>query len=274
MPADEKRRRDREVAEIAALADGSLPAARRAALERRIAASPRLQALLREQQAALAAVRARDERAPRRLRESIAASRAARPARARILRPRVAVAAAAVAAVAAVVVLALPDSDAGLPTLAQAASVAARPPSSAQPSAGAWGIEYPDLARVGGWRAVGSRTDRLGDRTARTVFYVKGERRIAYTILSAGAGPDRPRHAHLAAQRPAVVRLRGGWTRGRGLGSQRPHVRGLSERAGRPRPGPADHALTAARRAGRFVHGIGVAKLSRRRASGPGTGGW
>ena len=79
MPADEKRRRDREVAEIAALADGSLPAARRAALERRVAASPRLQALLREQQAALAAVRARDERAPQRLRESIAAGRAARP---------------------------------------------------------------------------------------------------------------------------------------------------------------------------------------------------
>ena len=186
MPADEKRRRDREVAEIAALADGSLPAARRAALERRVAASPRLQALLREQQAALAAVRARDERAPPRLRESIAASRAARPSRAHILRPRVAVGVAAVVAVAAVVVLALPDSDAGLPTLAQAASVAARPPSSAQPSAGAWGIEYPDLARAGGWRAVGSRTDRLGDRTARTVFYVKGSRRIAYTILSAG----------------------------------------------------------------------------------------
>src|SRR5207244_1635849 len=67
MPADEKRR-DRELAELAALADGSLPLERRKALEQRVAASPRLQALLREQREALEAVRALDQRAPRHLR--------------------------------------------------------------------------------------------------------------------------------------------------------------------------------------------------------------
>jgi hypothetical protein len=52
-PAEEKRRGDRELAELAALADGSLPTAARESLERRIAASPRLQRLLREQVAAV-----------------------------------------------------------------------------------------------------------------------------------------------------------------------------------------------------------------------------
>jgi hypothetical protein len=180
-PAEEERRGDRELAELAAFADGSLPPAKREALERRIAASPRLQMLLREQAAALDAVRGLEDRAPHRLRESVAA---ARRLPARRFRPRVALAGLGVAAgLALLTLLVLPDSDSTLPTLAQAASIAARPPTSAQPAVTAWGLEYPDLA---GWRAVGSRTDRIGGETARTVFYAKGGRRIAYTILSGG----------------------------------------------------------------------------------------
>jgi anti-sigma factor RsiW len=188
MPADEKRRGDRELAELAALADGSLPPARREALERRIAASPRLQSLLREQKAALAAVRALEDRAPESLRESIAAGRTPRS---RGLRPRVALGGLTVAgALAVLMLLVLPDSESTLPTLAQAASIAARPPTSAKPAVTAWGLEYPDLAGTAGWRAVGSRTDRIEGQTAKTVFYVNDRRnerqRIAYTILSGG----------------------------------------------------------------------------------------
>jgi len=195
MPmGDEERRGDPELAELTALADGSLPPARRRALEQRVAASPRLQALLREQQAALDAVRARDERAPQRLRETVERL----PRSRRLPAPRLAtgLAVAAVSA-AALVVLALPASEPTAPTLAAAAALGTRPPTAAEPSGRgdgrtltgprAWGLEYPDLSRGHGWRAAGSRTDRLGERAARTVFYAHDGRRIAYTILSTGS---------------------------------------------------------------------------------------
>jgi len=54
-------RRDEEHAELAALADGSLPAEQRAALEERVAASPELADLLAEQQRAVALARAAAE---------------------------------------------------------------------------------------------------------------------------------------------------------------------------------------------------------------------
>jgi hypothetical protein len=193
MPADEESRgrskgprRDPEPAELAALADGSLPPHRRAALEREVGASPRLQALLREQREALAAVRARDERAPQRLRASIEPTLARPRARRRRV---VAGAAVAAAAIAAIVLLALPGSEPATPTLAQAAALAAREPA---PTGTfhvekAWGLEFPDLEHAGGWKDAGSRIDRVGSRDARTVYYVKDGRRVAYTILSVGS---------------------------------------------------------------------------------------
>jgi hypothetical protein len=185
MPADETRK-ERELAELAALADGSLPAGRRADLEQRVAASPRLQALLCEQREALEAVRALDDRAPHRLRESIATTRA-RPGR----RPRAAAAAIALAVasgVATLVLIALPGSEPAAPTLAEAAALADRQPAlRALPSGEtAWGLAFPDLERRGGWKDAGARLDRVGGRDARTVYYVRSERRIAYTILSTG----------------------------------------------------------------------------------------
>ena len=47
---------EREVAELVALADGTLPADRRAEVEARVASSPELQELLERQRQALAAV--------------------------------------------------------------------------------------------------------------------------------------------------------------------------------------------------------------------------
>jgi anti-sigma factor RsiW len=61
---------ENELAELCALADGTLPAERRAAVEARVAASPELQALLDRQRSALAATRSlASEPAPESLRE-------------------------------------------------------------------------------------------------------------------------------------------------------------------------------------------------------------
>ena len=35
-----------------------------------------------------------------------------------------------------------------------------------------------------GWNAVGTRVDKVGGRTATTVFYAKGDKRVGYTIVS------------------------------------------------------------------------------------------
>jgi hypothetical protein len=90
-----------EVAELAALADGTLPPERRTALEARVAASPELADRLEEQRRAVALARgaATEVSAPAGLRARIEAER---PARRAASPRRVAVAAAAAAAVAAV----------------------------------------------------------------------------------------------------------------------------------------------------------------------------
>jgi hypothetical protein len=143
--------------------------------------------LLREQQEVLEAVRRLDQRAPDRLRQSIAGI-GEKPRRRR-LRRRVALGAAAAGGIAALVLLLLPASEPGTPTLAEAAAIASKSPTSAVPSGQmeAWGIDYPDLRAKHGWRMSGTRSDRLGERAARTVFYAKDGHRIAYTILAAGS---------------------------------------------------------------------------------------
>jgi anti-sigma-K factor RskA len=86
MPLRRRRRHkgSPELAELAALADGSLPADRRGALEEQVAASPALADRLAEQQRAVALAQsaATDLRAPDDLRTRIEARRNARPARA------------------------------------------------------------------------------------------------------------------------------------------------------------------------------------------------
>ena len=94
---------DREVAELAALADGSLAPESRVALEARVAESPELAGLLVEQQRAVALVRgaAAEVEAPAPLRARVEARR---PARRPSPRRVVVVAGAAAAAAAAVVI--------------------------------------------------------------------------------------------------------------------------------------------------------------------------
>src|SRR5437899_10616841 len=114
--------------DLAALADGSLAPARRARVERAVAASPELQAELRDQRYALQALRtAGAARAPTALRARVAlAAPSRRPAR-----RTGALAAAATAAAAAAIVLVLGGGTAQTPTVADAAVLGTRPATAA-----------------------------------------------------------------------------------------------------------------------------------------------
>jgi hypothetical protein len=196
---------EREMAELCALADGTLPSDRRAAVEARVASSPELQELVDRQRRAVTATRAlASEPAPASLREAVEARRQAlnrRRGPASRLVPRLAVAGALATALVAVLAVVLSGGPGG-PTVAEAARLAERPPSGpAPPSLGKSGtklaldvdgVVFPDLARAFGWRAVGLRRDSLGGRNAAVVYYAKGSRRIAYAIV---AGPGLPRPA-------------------------------------------------------------------------------
>jgi hypothetical protein len=193
--ADQTKPTASELADLSALADGTLDPARKADVEAHIAASPELSALCgRERRVvdALHQVRA-TERAPARLRAKIEASR---PSRGTTARRRFAYAGAAAAALAAVVlalVLALPSGTPGAPSVSDAAALAARGPAHAAPSPdpsmpaalqqNVDEVYFPNWNSRFGWDAVGSRTDELGGRTAITVYYKRNGAKIAYTIV-------------------------------------------------------------------------------------------
>jgi hypothetical protein len=193
---------ERDLADLAALADGTLPAERREAVEARVAASPELQELLDRQRRAVTATQAlREEPPPESLRAAVEAGRRGsvpRRPRARRLVPRLALVGAVAVAVA--VVAALLSGGPGAPTVAEAAQLAERAPSGPAPrplSDGArldldvQGVVFPDLLESYGWEAVGVRRDEIDGREATTVFYEKDGTRIAYVIV-AGSGLPRP----------------------------------------------------------------------------------
>jgi hypothetical protein len=193
---------EQELAELCALADGTLPPERRAAVEARVAASPELRVLVDRQRRALEAVRTLDsEPAPEPLRAAVEARRRTRESereRTWRLAPRFGVAA-ALAMVVAIVTFALIGGNAG-PTVAEAARLADRPPSGPAPAPrreggtqlalDVEGVAFPNLQRSFDWRATGVRRDEVDGRSATAVFYADGARRIAYVIV---AGPALPR---------------------------------------------------------------------------------
>jgi hypothetical protein len=187
---------DREPAELARLADGTLPAGRREALEREVAASPELGARLAEQRRAIEALEAAAVPAPEGLRQRIEGERRRAAPAAR--RRRLGFAAGltvATAAAALVVIFLLPSSVPGGTVIAEAAELQALPNEQGAPApAGpallrkeAEGVPFPNYRLKFGWRASGQRGDRLRGRDATTVFYRKGGQRIGYTILSGSA---------------------------------------------------------------------------------------
>ena len=196
-PADRTQPTEAELAELSALADGTLDPTRRESVQARIAASPELTALFeREQRVVQALHQARaTERAPARLRTRI---EAARPSRATATRRRFAYGGAVAVALAAIVlalVLALPSGAPGGPSVSDAAALAGRGPTLTAP------VPDPDNPRarlyqsVGdnylfpnwtarfGWNASGARIDTLNGRTAVTVYYERDGMTIAYTIV-------------------------------------------------------------------------------------------
>jgi hypothetical protein len=182
------------LAELAALADGSLPEERRAELATEVAASPELSARLAEQQRAVTAVRgaAGSVQAPAGLHRRIEAPRKQLAERAAYRRP--VLVGVGLAAAAAAVVLALTVPGLGGPSLAQAATLGALPADNPAPAQQAEepklldlsvdGVPFPAYAAKFGWEATGARTDSLDGRRAVTVFYEKEGEQIAYTIVS------------------------------------------------------------------------------------------
>jgi hypothetical protein len=193
---------------LAQLADGSLEGWDRGELEADVAHSPTLRAALERQRTARTALRELDLQASPALRERIATATASprrRPAR----RRRFALAGAmagAVAAAALAAVLILPSSG-GSPTVVEAARLSDGPATgsvavdSYNPkllSADVEGVPFPNWRGEFGWRQGGTRSDALDGRTAQTVFYEQGGKRVAYTIVS-GKGIPAP-----AGSRPAT----------------------------------------------------------------------
>jgi hypothetical protein len=225
---------DRDLSELAALADGLLSPKRAERLEQRVASSPQLAAALDVQRRAVRAartVRSLDDPAPERLRARVERERTrhARAAPRRLLR----VAAGGVAAACACVALALVvlPSGSGDPTVFEAAALGQRPASSSTPARlpgrpglldrKAEGLDFPDWEAKFRWRATGARRDELDGRRATTVFYENPRAaRIAYTILS-GPAIDPPDGARVAVREGTELRVveRGGrrvvtWLRG------------------------------------------------------------
>ena len=185
---DERTRR-----EMASLADGSLEGHQRAELEARLAGSRTLRAALERQRTGAAALRGLDLQAPASLRarlvtEAPAPSRGT--ARRRLALGGTLAGAAAAAILAAVLVL---SSGSGAPTVVETARLSERAPTgtvAVDPSnpkllaADVEGVPFPNWSKKFGWRQGGIRSDRLGDREARTVLYEHAGKRIAYTIVS------------------------------------------------------------------------------------------
>ena len=190
---------DDELADLARLADGTLPADRRAEVEARVAASPQLSSIVARQGIALEALRGTAEiGAPARLRADVerrrGGSRASRGARRRVVVGR---SIAAAAAVALALILVLPSGFSGAPSVADAASLAEKPPTQPAP-AGVPGapallrkevddVPFPNYAAKFGWKPAGARQDDPSGRDATTVYYEKGGRTIGYTIVSGDA---------------------------------------------------------------------------------------
>jgi hypothetical protein len=185
----------REQADLSALADGTIDPARKAEVEARIAASPELTALYHRERRVVELVHRASERthAPLGLRERIAAQR---PSPAKQARRRLGYAgglAAALAVVALALVLLLPGGSPGAPSVSEAAALASLgatqsapmpdPSNPAKLGSDVEDVYFPNWEKRFNAAAVGQRTDTVGGRPARTVYYRMHGKTIAYTIV-------------------------------------------------------------------------------------------
>jgi hypothetical protein len=221
-----------EPVELARLADGTLPAGRRAALESRVAASPEFAERLAEQRRAIGMLDAVAAPAPDRLRQRIAAERRrALPAARRRRVGFVAGIGVAAAAAALSIAFLLPSGVPGGTVIADAAELQAQPATNPPPAAAsratldltAEGLPFPNYGARFDWKTQGWRQDTVHGRSARTVFYTRNGKRVGYTILSGSAisAPTGARHRRVSGTtihsfdrdgRTIVTWLRGGRT--------------------------------------------------------------
>ena len=187
---------EEQLAELARLVDGTLPADRRAELEVHLSESPEAASIVARQEAALDALRGTaGTGAPARLRARVEWRGAAPVARRRIPAILSGGLAAAAAAAFALFFLALPGAG-GLSTTG-AAALADKPWTQPAPGAVAGtpqllnakvdGVPFPNYAAKFSWKPVGAREDAPSGRRTRTVYYESGGRTVAYTIVSGGA---------------------------------------------------------------------------------------
>lgn len=180
------------MADLSALADGSLDPKRAETVSELIASSPALRERYEREQRAVAILHElRDDRAPHSLRVAVDAGRA--PRRRTRLFP-VGALAATVAAAVVLLVLLLPGGSPGAPSVSEAAALALKGPALPAPARGPGMKLNEDVQEIYfpnwewfHWRASGARTDKLDGKLAVTVYYTntKDSRQIAYTIVAA-----------------------------------------------------------------------------------------
>jgi hypothetical protein len=187
-----------EEAQLAALADGQLGDEERADLERRLASDADLARAYERQRAGILTIATAVDAvsAPLALRSRVEAmQRGEVPARRRRFGLPAWLPVAAIATATAVVIAALVLIG-GAPSTGDIVAAATRPPTGAisldprQPALlrdRVDAVRFPNFEAKFGWEATGVRTDEIGGRTVRTVFYRKEGSRIAYSIISGEA---------------------------------------------------------------------------------------
>jgi hypothetical protein len=199
-PPPEPELSDEDAAELVAFLDGRVEPARGAELQARAAADPGLAAALDRRRRLICIVDAAvaDTQAPHDLRLRVDALGARPPVHRRARRRWLSLAGLAAVAAAAVLAVVLAGGD--QLTVRETLAAAIRPPVAAagidvrQPrllEERVDQVRFPNLEPKFGWRAAGVRSDELDGRGTRTVFYAKGGRRIAYTVV-AGDALDQP----------------------------------------------------------------------------------
>jgi hypothetical protein len=196
--SDDSQPRPGQLADLSALADGTLDPTRRLEIENEILASPKLAALYARERCVVELLhRARSaDPATARLRSRIEAQRTSRNALAR-RGTAYAGLAATLCAATLLVALALHGGSRGSPAVSQAASLTLRGPSQPAPnpvssdSTRLWrsveGLYFPNWSVGLGWRAVRQRVDHLAGRPAATVYYGWRGEKVAYTIVGVPA---------------------------------------------------------------------------------------
>jgi hypothetical protein len=192
----------RELADLSALADGTLDPARRESVQAWVDATPERTALYARERTAVTLLHAtHEDRAPAGLRSRIDAQR--RERRAPLFRLRVAYGgglAGALAAIGLALVLILPAGTPGSPSISQAAALATRGATAPAPGPDPGDpnvqlgtkvgrVYFPDWTKRFGSHPTGQRSDRISGRLADTVYYRWHGKTLAYTIVAAPALP-------------------------------------------------------------------------------------